>query len=181
LSFAAAREYEEKAIFWKDQANVTCYNVSANLCDCWGDGYTRTDKHFKKGLDLVEKAIELRKELKKPDGPFAMAYWAKGKHLLSLKNYIDAEKNFALALDYEKKLAQKEQKPTQLVEDAPASLLNAAGFLGLAQDRKGTLQGKAMFTTALGLLESKVKKADSNLKDDIQLYVDQLKISEKVN
>src|SRR5438045_2309976 len=34
------------AIQEKDEANMICYNMSANLADCWNDAYTRARHHF---------------------------------------------------------------------------------------------------------------------------------------
>ena len=34
----------------EDQANVMAFNLSTNLCDCWGDGDSRLTRHFEAGL-----------------------------------------------------------------------------------------------------------------------------------
>ena len=36
-ALAEANFNPDRHAFWKDQANVTCYNISTNLADCWGD------------------------------------------------------------------------------------------------------------------------------------------------
>ena len=107
-----------------DEANITAYNMAANLCDCWGDAFTRDSHHFEKGLGYAEQALTLRRALEKGPGPFAMAFWAKGKHLLSLGRYADAAQAFSYALE----------KETEKAEGATSDgMTTAAGFLALAR------------------------------------------------
>ncbi|RYZ79153.1 MAG: hypothetical protein EOP06_27730, partial [Proteobacteria bacterium] len=65
----------------KEEANVICYNMSANLADCWDDGFQRSPQDFRKGLEYAERALAYREELKKGPTPFSLAHWAKKRNV----------------------------------------------------------------------------------------------------
>lgn len=96
---AAIDNARATAARWLDEANITCFNMAANLADCWADGSRREQRHFEAGLAFADEALELRKQLNKGERPFAMAYWAKGKHLLSLGRFKDAADAFRAGKD----------------------------------------------------------------------------------
>lgn len=135
-----------------DRANMHCYNVSANLADCWGDGFVRERRHFEKGLELAERALNYRRQLKKGPGPFAMAHWVKGKHLLSLGKFSEAEKSFHECLNYEKQAAEAQNKSSELSPEAPFGLILAFGFLGLAGAKLGKEGTRGIFEKSLSIL-----------------------------
>jgi len=58
----------------QDGANVIAFNLSANLCDCWGDGDSRLKRHFEAGLRYADQALKFRRKLNKEPKPFSMAY-----------------------------------------------------------------------------------------------------------
>src|SRR3954471_16523223 len=38
--------------------NALAFNLSSNLCDCWGDGDSRQARHFEAGLRFAHIALE---------------------------------------------------------------------------------------------------------------------------
>ena len=159
---------------WTDQANIMAYNLSANLCDCWGDGDSRARRHFDTGLRYANQALEFRRELKKGPGPFSMAYWAQGKHLLSLGRPAEAAAAFRASLEAEESLVRESGGDPGALKDAPGSLLNSRAFLGLALRESGQDAGTAMLDESLALLRSQLESGQGEVKEDAQVYVDQI-------
>lgn len=164
---------------WDDNANVLAYNLSANLCDCWGDGDSRQKRHFEAGLRYADHALELRRKLSKGHGPFSMAYWARGKHLLSLGRAAEAEEAFRQCVRREILMAKESGANPDVNESAPAGLLNARAFLGLSLLRAGDTNGQAMLDAPLEVLRSRSTTGEGEEKDDAQAYRDQVEESIK--
>ena len=116
-----------------EAVNVTSYNTSANLCDCWGDGFQRKPKHFKKGIDYARKALWLRSCLGKGPGPEAMATWALGKHQHSLGRIRDATRSFRKCLLLETLAAKGAGKPAEVCVGTTDGYLIAASYLALME------------------------------------------------
>jgi hypothetical protein len=110
---------------------VICYNTSANLCDCWNDGFAREKRHFEKGLEYAKKALWYREHLSKGPANFAMATWATGKHQLSLGHEAEAIDSFTRCVELETQAAHEACKPAEISKDAPAGYLIARGYLAL--------------------------------------------------
>jgi hypothetical protein len=159
---------------WTDQANITAYNLSANLCDCWGDGDSRLKRHFEAGLRYAGQALEFRRQLKKGPGPFSMAYWAQGKHLLSLKRPAEAAAAFRASLEAEESMVRENKGDPGDLGSAPGSLLNSRAFLGLALRESGQVTGAAMLDECLTLLRSQAEHGEGEVKEDAQVYLDQI-------
>src|SRR5439155_7954781 len=96
------------------QANLILYNTSANLADCWGDDFIREPRHFEKGLEYARKALWYREHLGKAAANKAMAWWAIGKHLMSLGHLEESRDAFATSFDYEVKAAGEAGKPAEV-------------------------------------------------------------------
>ncbi len=167
-ALTSAEMYPDERIKWTDEANCCCYNLAANLADCWRDGVAREPRHFESGLRYSERALAFRQALEKPAGPFAMAHWARGKHLLSLHRYDAAAEAFTAALDYERALADEDR------------LLLAGGFLSLARARMGDPEGVAGLQSTVQLLETRAKAADDS-RHDAADYLAQLRESDRLN
>jgi len=165
LNTAQRRAHE--AARWQDEANISMFNLSANLCDCWGDGDSREQRHFEAGLRFADRALDLRRQLKKGPRPFAIAYWARGKHLLSVKRFLEAAEAFRSAL------AKEEEVAPQPVEAVPGVLMERA-FLGFSLMRAGKEEGAPMLEGALSALRAIVEKGEGENKDDAQSYLDQI-------
>lgn len=161
---------------WLDTANISCFNMAANLCALWGDSYVRTAAHYERGLAYADRALAYREQLKKGDGPFSMAYWARGVHALALGRFAEASQAFGNALAREQALAKAQAKPTDVTPSAAGSLLNSAGFKALADWRAGNAAAAADFAAARDALAHVVADpaADQARKDDAQGYLDQL-------
>jgi hypothetical protein len=164
-----AQQRPDDSARWQDQANISLFNLSANLCDCWGDGDSREQRHFEAGLRFADRALDLRRLLNKGPGPFAMAYWTRGKHLLSLKRPLEAADAFRNALENERKSAEGGAS----LETTPGILMEQA-FLGLSLMRAGNEEGSAMLESALKALRLLIETAEANVKDDAQVYLDQV-------
>lgn len=126
---------------WTDEANISLYNLSANLCDCWGDGDSRAPRHFAAGLAFADRALALRHQLKKGGRPMAMAHWVRGKHLLSLKRPAEAVEAFKASLAHQEKMGQGADKGAD--DHMHEGLWLARGFLAIAELRTAmaALQG----------------------------------------
>jgi hypothetical protein len=157
-----------------DFANVLSYNLSADLAECWpGDTLPREKRHFEAGLKAAEDCIRWREELGKGPGPFAMAYWAKGMHQLSLGDVDGAVVNFNKSLEYNVEVAKEEGTAGEVSAEAGFGLILADGYVGLAEWVKGDEDGKGRFENALAAFrEGAEKYADK--KDDFQFGIDQL-------
>ncbi|MEE8640182.1 MAG: hypothetical protein V3T41_07210 [bacterium] len=157
-----------------DFANVLSYNLSADLAECWpGDTLPREKRHFEAGLKAAEICIRWREELGKGPGPFAMAYWAKGMHQLSLGDVDGAVVNFKKSLEYNVEIAKEEGTAAEVSAEAGFGLILADGYVGLAEWVKGDEEGKGRFENALAAFrEGAEKYADK--KDDFQFGIDQL-------
>jgi hypothetical protein len=173
----AATDQPGEALRWLDNANVLAYNLSANLCDCWGDGDSRQSRHFETGLRYANHALELRRKLNKGHGPFSMAHWVRGKHLLSLGKAIEASDAFRECLECETSLARESGDNPDANESAPAGLLNARAFLGLSLLRAGDPDGQAMLNAALEVLRTRSTRGEGEARDDAQVYREQIEES----
>jgi len=171
LNTAQQRPHETAR--WQDEANISMFNLSANLCDCWGDGDSREQRQFEAGLRFADQALDWRRQLKKGPHPFAIAYWARGKHLLSLKRPLEAADAFRSALAKEEEVVESRDGPTQSAENAPGVLGDRA-FLGFSLMRAGKEEGAPMLEAALNGLRAIVETGEGENKDDAQSYLDQI-------
>jgi hypothetical protein len=173
-AMAAAEEDSDQSALWVDEANISAFNLSANLCDCWGDGDSRTSHHFEAGLKFADLALELRVELKKGPGPFSMAHWARGKHLLSLRRANDAAAAFSSSLACERDLARTKGLDVLASFTSPPSLLSAQAFMGYAQVRSGNNSGLKLFEEAQGFLKAQAESGDKDVSDDAKSFLQQI-------
>lgn len=139
ISDAAIQDCERLGGDYLEQANVLCFNSSANLADCWADGFHREPRHFRKGLEYAEKALWYREHLGKGPGSVAMATWALAKHQQSLGHAQEAREAYRRCLKLEIQAAHEAGKPAELTIDAPSGLLIAAGYVALMDDDRATL------------------------------------------
>jgi hypothetical protein len=168
---AASAEDSAKRL---DFANVLSYNLSADLAECWpGDTLPRERRHLEAGLKAAEDCIRWREELGKGPGPFAMAYWVKGMHQLSLGDADGAAENFKKSLDYNVEVAKEEGAATEVSPEAGFGLILAEGYVGLAEWVKGDDDGKGRYENAVAAFREGAEKYPDK-KDDFQFGVDQL-------
>ncbi|MCC7540718.1 MAG: hypothetical protein IT379_31165 [Deltaproteobacteria bacterium] len=146
------------------EANVLSFNLAANLCDCWGDAYTRETRHFEKGLAYAERALELRARLGSPPDKVAMAHWARGKHLLSLgrpSEATDALTAYRACL-------------TKAADPDPTAALAADAYLAIARESAGEAAAAADYARAMEALGA-LERSEPARADDVKVYVDQLR------
>lgn len=156
-----------------DEANMICYNMSANLADCWNDGFSRTAENFKKGLAYADRALDFRRELKKGPIPFSIAHWAKGMHLYSVQDYDGAEENFKLSLNYAIESAKSEGKTIAITANTSFFLLLSYGYLALAQLKLGKPAAEENFNEVIKSFEG-MKDISTEAKEDAELGIQQL-------
>jgi len=149
-------------------ANITSYNLAANLADCWDDAEEKRDtKHFEAGVKAAKRCLELRVQLKKPPEAMAMALFILGVHEYSLKHYVEAEKAWSEKLNYE--LAGKEPF-SEKTDDL--NILLSRGLIGLARWSLGTENDRS-YKESIDDLEA-VRTAENS--PEIDLFVSELKL-----
>lgn len=164
-----------------DEANIICFNMSANLANCWNDGFHRTPEHFEKGLNYADRALQYRKQLEKGPIPFAMAYWARGAHLLFLNQLAKAEESFSLSLKSAIEAAKAANQPTTISKNTPFHVLIAAGYRSLAQIAQEKAHGRIMFKEVMTAFEE-MKTVSADAKEDAEIGLDQLRfVYSKIN
>lgn len=174
IAAAEAEQDEEQVQAWIDEANISAFNLSANLCDCWGDGDSRSLQHFEAGLRFADLALELRVELKKGAGPFSMAHWARGKHLLSLRRVNDSAAAFSSSVACERELARAKGLDVIASVTSPASLLSAQAFMGYAQVRSGNKAGLKLFEEAQEFLKAQADSDDKDVGAEAKSFLQQI-------
>ena len=65
------------------------------------------------------------------------------------------------------------------LENAPGGLLNARAFLGLSMARSGRQEGNAMLEESIAILRNRVEHGEGEMKEDAQVYLDQIQESLK--
>jgi hypothetical protein len=154
------------------QANLICYNTSANLCDCWGDDFPRERRHFEKGIEYAKKALWFRDHLAKGPGALSMATWALGKHQQSLGLAADARASFERCVELEREASKESGKPIAIVAQAPSGYLIARGYLALMDgDREALAELRA-------LLKS-MEAAGGESREDAEIIAGQLQETAK--
>ncbi len=164
---------EEDRNLFKDQVNILCYNMSANLADCWNDKFNRGNIHFEKGLVYAEKALMLRAELRKGPMPFSMAFWAKGVHHFFLNQKQKAMESFELSLDHAEKFSREVGKTTDLNAEADFSLILAHGYIALVEFQMGKPTAYNHFENSIHAF-NEMKLLSEEAKQDAMVGLDQL-------
>ncbi len=172
LAIAEASDNEKKAAAILDFGNVLSYNLSADLAECWpGDDLARETRHFERGLKAADACLEWRRKLGKGSYPFAVAYWARGMHLISLGRHDEAVAALAQAVEYAVQLAAEKGAPTEVEPDGDFLVILNSGYWGLARALAGEAAGRALFEHAcLAFEESSGEHAE-----DAQFGLEQLR------
>lgn len=157
-----------------EEANVICYNMSANLADCWDDGFIRNRENFDKGLQYAKRALEFRRQLKKGPGPFSLAYWAQGIHQYLLGDLSGAEKSFLQSLNAAVEAARAEQKEIVISKNAPFSVLIGFGYLAIARIAQGSQEAQATYNQVMTAFEQ-MKGISEDAKGDAEIGLKQLR------
>ncbi|MES3037744.1 MAG: hypothetical protein V4736_07550 [Bdellovibrionota bacterium] len=158
---------------FREQANIMCFNMSANVADCWDNGFIRTTVHFEKGLRWADQALELRRELKKGPDPLSMAFWARGMHLMSLGRLPEAQGEFLKSLDYAQVTAAEMEAEKEVSPKAPFLVLLGFGYLALVQIAQGLKEGSMVFEQVMDAFNG-MAQLSAEGKDDAAIGVAQL-------
>ncbi len=182
LRQAAAETTSELRDKRTDTANVISYNLAASLADCWGDGQTREQRqperrHFERGLQAARDCIRWRLELDKGPAPFAIAYWAKGMHLLSLGDHLGAVESFRVGREFSRLAAEESGLIATLGPQADFGVILASGYLGLARSIAGMSGGLELYQATLAAFTEQLQ--DPLRAEDAQFGMDQLRAVEQ--
>lgn len=158
-----------------DYLNILSYNLSANLAECWpGDTVPRERRHFEIGLKAAEDCLRWREELGKGPLPFALAYWAKGMHQMSLGDNASAAENFRKSFDYGTEYAKDEGISPDVSPEGDLIVILCAGYIGLAEWVGGDeTAGKTHYGKALAAFRGQAENYPDK-KDGAQFGIDQL-------
>jgi hypothetical protein len=175
----AAAEHSLAASQLKDSYNTLSYNLAADLADCWpGDLRPREPRHFEAGLRAADDCIRWRMELNKAPRALAVAHWAKGIHLLALRQYNAAAKSFDMSLGYALRAEQDMGGLAPFGVESSLDVVLGTGYLGLAEWLDGEERGKQRYEQSLEVLQNQLALAINNgntqLQSDAELGIAQL-------
>ena len=128
----AHADKDEKAAAWFNKlAQMTSFNLAANLWPGWGDaGISITKEQQAFGFDMALLDLRLAEQMKLPSGKLSTATWAVGIHHLAAGRYADAKAALANAREHAQASGAKE------------STLMVDGYLASAE----ILEGKDLDT-----------------------------------
>jgi hypothetical protein len=164
-----------------DFANVLSYNLSAALADCWPeDDLPREARHLESGLRAADHCLAWRRELSKGPGPFSIAWWARGIHLLSLGRVELAEQAMAESLAFARQAVTVRGGSTAIDATGDWMTLLGEGYLALARRADGGGDGDAgaAWTAALAALDAGARARPDDA-EDLAFSRDQLLAAER--
>jgi len=149
-------------------ANVTSYNLAANLADCWfDDERPRSAKHFEAGVKAAKRCLELRVLLNKPPQAMAMAYFILGVHEYSLHHFENAETAWVSKLEQEMLFHQSAEQAHQNLD-----VILSHGLIGLARWTLNVADSKA-FTQSISRLDAQRNPENTG---EVDLFISELEI-----
>ncbi|MCP4547210.1 MAG: hypothetical protein GY835_12195 [bacterium] len=158
----------------KDLGNIMSFNLAADLADCWpGDDLPRDNRHFELGLNAAEDCLRWRAELKRGPNPFAMAWWIKGMHELSLARPAEALASFQQYRQFAIEYATGENLDVSVSGAGHWSTLLAEGYVAIGLCATGDAAGRAELDECITALEA-ARTAQPGEKDSLQFCLDQL-------
>lgn len=174
LAMAAAETDPAERAKRTDFANVLSFNFSAHLAACWPeDARPREERHHREGLAAAERCLAWRRELGKGPGPFALAWWAKGAHELSLGRPSDAAESFERSRESAAdalRAAGAEAPP-----GADFGVVLAEGYRGIALERAGDPSGSRTFDAACAAFERTASRGEGEAKEDAEFGLAQIR------
>lgn len=177
LAQAAAAPEDERRHQLEDAASKHAFNLAADLAECWpGDEMPRERRHFQTGLEMARQALDWRERLAKGALPFALAWWAHGMHLLSLREpaaTAAAATSFERALEWSRRIAVEKQVPTEVHPDTDFQVLLNTGYLALARQQAGDASAADLERDVTLAFRTRVDRGGED-RDDFQFGLDQL-------
>jgi hypothetical protein len=162
-----------------DFANVLSYNLAAALADCWPDDeLPRETRHHEAGLRAADHCLAWRQELRKGPGPFSIAWWARGIHLLGLRRTEDAATAFEESLRFARDDARSQGAGTEPDAQGHWSVLLNEGYVAITErllDRPGA---RDRWTRCLQALETAASARPDDA-EDLRFTTAQLLTCEK--
>lgn len=160
----------------KDGANVLAFNMAASLAECWPeDGAPREERHFLEGLHAAQRCLAWRRELGKGPGPFALAWWAKGAHELSLGRFVDAAHSFGESATDAVEAARASGGIASVAAGGDFGVVVAEGYTGIALERAGDAAGPGRFAAAIAAFEATTATGSVEAADDARFGIAQLR------
>lgn len=151
-----------------DDANKKTYNLAADLAECWpGDEQPREPRHLEAGVAAAERCLAWRRELGKGPGPFAIAHWAHGMHLLSLAHRAGAGRRALLdravaaladSVECARRDAEDRGARTALDADGDYLVITNAGFLAVAREMASPGSGRAALDEARAAFRAQAER-----------------------
>jgi len=149
-------------------ANVTSYNLAANLADCWfDDDRPRLPKHFEAGVTAAKRCLQLRVLLNKPPAAMAMAYFILGVHEYSQHHFQKAETAWLSKLEQEMLIHQSAEQREQ-----DLNVILSQGLIGLARWTLNDTDSNA-FKESIDRLDAQ-RNADNC--GEVNLFISELEI-----
>jgi hypothetical protein len=156
-------------------ANAMSYDLAADTADCWpGDELARTAEHYRVGLAAAEDCIRWRTELNAGDDALALAWWAKGMHLLSLGETPDARDAFKRSFTLAGSAARASGRTDRVAIEGEFGVILGWGYYGLAEWVLGEPDGKMHYGEAISTFNAQC--ADPDLEEDARFGIDQLEL-----
>lgn len=162
LARAASADDPERRRALIDAANISSYNLSATLAECWpGDDVPRERRHFVEGLRAAENCIRWRNELNKPPDRKALGYWAQGMHALSLRDLGKAVEGFRESFECAKAGAVAAGSSAEVGPSGIFGVILGAAYLGVAEHAAGQGGGADRYRTAAAAFRTQVAESDN--------------------
>lgn len=159
-----------------DTANIMSFNFAANLAECWpGDDMPRERRHFEEGLRVASNCVTWREQLGKPPDRKSMAYWVKGMHALSLRDYEASMEAFRRSLEYAREGASAAGKTPEIVAGSTFDVILNNGYLGIAEIATGIDSGRNRYETTRQAFQEQMQSDNKEIKEDAAFGLAQLK------
>jgi hypothetical protein len=160
----------------RDSANALSYNLAASLADCWpDDDLPREARHYTEGFAAAENCVRWREELGKGPRSLSMAHWARGIHLLGLRDFTGALEAWQTSQGYANQAAREAGKPEGAVADGDFNAILGQGFVGIGRMLSGDAAGQADFDSALDVFNAQLAGEEEPRREDAQIGLGQLR------
>ena len=160
-----------------DDANRKTYNLAADLAECWpGDDRPRERRHLEAGLAAAERCLAWRRELGKGPGPFAIAHWVQGAHLVALAHRA-AQDRAALAARAVEALEESLRLAREVAgDDRDYLVITNTGFLAVARELAAPGTGRPALEEARAAFRA-MAEAQPARREDVQYGLASLEVA----
>ena len=154
-------------------AHVLCYNLSADLADCWpGDETPRSKSHYERGLKAAEDCLKWADRMGSDANTYSIDFWAKGIHELSLGYSSNALESWSKSLEYACRTAELDPVPAMPDPAQNFGVILGFGYVGLAEWICGNDIAKSKYHDAISAFKNQFDDAEK--KSDAEFGISQL-------